>query len=80
MKTYYCTEFVGTDNMTDFAKSQLWRVCKAEEAEARIEQLEKALKSCLEVLERQRSSVNHYNVAAGDAIGEAHKALRVTER
>jgi uncharacterized coiled-coil protein SlyX len=75
MKTYYCTEFVGTDNMDDFDKSQLWRVCKATEAEARIAELERALQSARFVLKRQQAQLDYFTRDVTYAVQEADQAL-----
>jgi hypothetical protein len=49
------------------------------EADARIEQLEKALKSCVLVLVRQRAAFNDWNEAVHDACSEADKALALMD-
>jgi hypothetical protein len=48
------------------------------EVDARILELTRALQSCRRVLSLQRDSVNHFNVAARDAIDEANTVLMVT--
>lgn len=50
-------------------------LAQLKDAEARIEQLEKALKSCAAVIKAQRAAVSQFSAVASDALIEADKAL-----